>query len=125
MKKLFVLLFVFVTSVSWAQDTLRGPHNGSIQPAGDFRIEAMGCNEYLEIYIYDKYMEPMLNYGITGDVKYYKQNDVATTEKLVNYANDGFTAKFPDYYFTSFKVTLQIKGVPVSAKFKNECLIPN
>lgn len=125
MKKLFVILFFLSTDFIEAQDTLHGPHKGVIAVAGDYRIEAMGCNEYLEVYLYDKFMEPMLNYGMSGDVKYYKQTDVGTSEKLVYYANDGFTAKFPEYNFSYFKVTIFIKGAPFSAKFKNECLIPN
>ncbi len=125
MKKILIILFFLIASLIQAQDTLRGPHKGVVAIAGDYRIESMGCNEYLEIYLYDKFMEPMLNSQMMGDVKYYKQNEVSTTAKLTAYANDGFTAKFPEYSFTEYKVTIVVQGVPYSAKFKNTCKIPN
>jgi len=124
MKRLLLVAFLVACLLTQAQ-TERGPHNGVVASAGDYKVEVLGCNEYLEVYLYDKFMGPLLNYGITGDVKFFKEENVGTGSKLVNYGNDGFTAKFPDYPFAFFKVTFKIQSVTYSATFKNECLIAN
>lgn len=125
MKNLLFSLFFWGPMFIYSQDGTRGPHKGALASTGDYKIEALGCSEYLEIYVYDKFMEPMLNFGIVGDVVYYKGKEAGTTAKLVNYGNDEFTAKYPEYYFTDFKITIKIKDVTYSARFKNECIIPN
>lgn len=107
------------------QETKRGPHGGTLVPAGEYQVESLGCDEYLEIYIFDKYSDPLLNYGTSGEVKFFKGDNAATGVPLVLYGNDGFTAKFPDYTFSTYKVTLNIKGVTVTAKFNNSCSMPN
>jgi hypothetical protein len=124
--KIFIVSLALLSTV-WlnAQETKRGPHNGAVAAAGEYFVETSGCDEYLEVYIFDKYMEPMLNYGISGEVKYLKGDNAGTSVPLVLYGNDGFTAKFPDYNFSIYKVTLNIKGVPCTAKFNNSCSIPN
>jgi hypothetical protein len=125
MKHLFITLLLLSVFITNAQDTLHGSHKGKVVISGNYRIEAFGCEEYVEVFIYDKFMEPLLNYGIIGDVKFFKQGDISTGAKLVYYSNDGFTAKLPEYDFQYFKVTVQIQGVPYSAKFRNDCVIRN
>lgn len=106
----------------FAQQDARGPHNGFVASAGDYRIEALGCDEYLELYLYDKWMSPILNYGVSGEVHFERPDGSGTREKLVLYGNDGYTAKFPEYYFTTFRVTLSVKGIYISARFRNVCV---
>lgn len=116
-----VLAVLAITAVS--QELIRGPHGGSVAIIGEYRLEALGCDEYLEIYLYDKYMSPMLNYGSGGDVQFFKSDNVSTSEKLVLYGTDGFTAHFPEYYFQQFKVNIKVNGVIYTARFKNECVV--
>jgi len=125
MKNLLLIISLLCFGELSAQDSLRGPHGGFVVVAGTFRIEAIGCNEYLEIYVFDKYMDPLLNFGMSGEVVFYKEDKTSTSEKLVYYSNDGFTAKFPEYYFPYFKVIVHIKSVPYSVLFRNECLVRN
>lgn len=121
----FAFLSLCGFSLSAQKDSLRGPHNGAVAIIGEYRLEATGCDEYLEVYVYDKYMEPMLNFGISGEVLFFKNDNASTGSKLVMYGNDGFTAKFPEYYFPYYKVSVKIQSVTYTAKFRNECLIPN
>jgi hypothetical protein len=122
-----VLVTLALLGAFWmnGQETKRGPHNGAVAAAGDYFIETTGCDEYLEVYLFDKFMEPMLNYGISGEVKYFKNDNSGTSVPLVLYGNDGFTARFPEYNFSTYKVTLNVKGVSYSGKFNNSCSIPN
>jgi len=125
MKRIFITLTLLFGIGVAAQTGKRGPHNGPVAVAGDYRIETIGCDEYLEIYLYDKFMGPLLNYGITGDVKFFKNDNAGIGAPIVLYGNDGFTAKFPEYYFSYYKVTVNIKDLTISARFNNECTIPN
>jgi hypothetical protein len=122
MRTIFVSLLCFAASLGLSQPQERGPHNGFVSTAGEYKMEALGCDEYLEVYLYDKWMSPLLNYGIAGEVQFLRKDGSGTSEKLVLYGNDGFTAKFPEYDFTTFKVTLAVKGVYISARFRNECV---
>nr|AIA16713.1 hypothetical protein [uncultured bacterium] len=94
MKKiLFFLLLTLQLGVFAQVDTLRGPHGGRIHSYMDYRIEMVGCNDYLEIYLYNKVMDPLNNYGVLGDVKFYYPNEVYSSSPLVPYGADGFTAQ--------------------------------
>lgn len=124
MRTIFLTIVFLVSTLAYAQGK-RGPHNGLVMPAGEYNIETIGCDEYLEIYLFDKYMEPMLNYGTSGEVKFFKVDNSGTSVPLVLYGTDGFTAKFPEYNFSTYKVTLVIKGTPYSAKFSNQCIMSN
>ena len=121
MKKIFAMLLLLCAFGLKAQDTLQGPHRGVIVTTGMIKIESTGCNEYLEVYLFDQYRQPLLNYGIAGDVKYYRKDGTSTSEKLVYYGTDGFTAKFPNYGFSYYMVIVAINGVTYSARFNNQC----
>ncbi len=116
-------LLVVLSSTMQAQEILKGPHGGAMQHVKDHYIEAMGCDEYLEIYLFNQEMMPMLNYGKTGNVRFYKDAKTYSGSPLAYYSNDGFTAKFPDYYFLYFDVTLEFPGKKLLGRFKNECLL--
>jgi hypothetical protein len=123
MKKIFItllLLCAFNLSVN-AQDTLQGPHRGVLVTTGAVQIESTGCNGYLEVYLYDQNKDALLNYGIAGDVKYYRADGSGSSEKLVYYGTDGFTAKFPNYGFSYYVVIVVMKGTTYSARFNNQC----
>lgn len=124
MKALLFSLLLFLAALpAFAQpDTTIGPHNGRVYSYTNYRIEAVGCNEFLEIYIYNKFMEPLNNFGAGGDIKFYYQNQTFISSPLTPYGSDGFTAKIPSNDFSYARLTLTIDGQPVTAKFGNECV---
>jgi hypothetical protein len=120
---LFSLLLALVSLPAFAQpDGTFGPHKGRVYSYTNYRIEAVGCNEFLEIYIYNKDMQPLNNFGATGDVKFYYQNQTYTSSPLTPFGSDGFTAKIPSTDFSYARLTLTIDGQPITAKFGNECV---
>lgn len=122
MKKiLFFLLLTLQLGVFAQVDTLRGPHGGRIHSYMDYRIEMVGCNDYLEIYLYNKVMDPLNNYGVLGDVKFYYPNEVYSSSPLVPYGADGFTAKIPSPIYYNSRVTMNFAGQALTAKFDNVC----
>jgi len=121
---LLFILFTFLASGLFAQtDTTRGPHTGRIESYANYRIEVLGCNDYLEVYFYDKKLQPIHNYEITGDVKFYFAGEVFSSVPLTRYGADGFTARIPSPDFYYCRVTASIGGQPISAKFMNVCNI--
>ncbi len=121
-QKFCIVVLLAINFNSGAQNILKGPHGGLIQPVKGYYIEAMGCDEYLEIYLFNNDMMPLLNYGTTGNVRFYKDASTSEASALVYYSNDGFTAKFPNYYFPYFDVTLELPDKKLLLRFKNECL---
>ncbi len=120
---LFFLIFALSIGSLFSQpDTLKAPHNGRIQAYMNHRIEVVGCNDYLEIYFYDKSMNPINNnFGVTGDAKFYTTDQVFTSSPFVNYGADGFTARIATPDFAYVRITATIAGQVVTAKFGNEC----
>jgi len=124
MKKILLslLLMLAVPGLRAQSDTLIGPHKGLIQTYTDYRIELVGCNDYLEIYIYTKKMNPIHNQHATGDVKYFYQSGEYSSSPLALYGADGFTAKIPSADYVYARVTALIDGVTLTAKFDNKCI---
>lgn len=120
---LFSLFFALSVGTLFSQnDTLNAPHNGRMQSYLNYRIEVVGCNDHLELYFYDKNMNPINNgFGITGDTKFYYSDQVFTSVPFVKYGADGFTSRIPSTDFIYVRITATIAGQPVTAKFGNEC----
>jgi len=66
-------------------------------------------------------MQPIHNYGVVGDVKFFLPDEVYSSVPLAYYGMDGFTAKIPSNDFFYYRITANISGQPISAKFNNEC----
>ncbi len=67
------VLFVCLTYGIKAQEALTGPHGGRMKIAQGFRVEVVGCENYIEIYIFNEALEPLFNNGITGDVTFFHE----------------------------------------------------
>jgi hypothetical protein len=125
MKTVCVIIgfLAFSLTASAQKDTLIGPHQGRLFKSGAYRLEVLGCNDYLEIYLYDSDREAILNYGIHGNVEFYYKGETYLNAPVVCYGEDGFTAKIASPDFLYAKVSLVVYGNFVYVKFENECSI--
>ncbi|HWY37211.1 MAG TPA: hypothetical protein VNY73_01535 [Bacteroidia bacterium] len=114
---------LFTLSSYSQQDSAIGPHQGHLVRAGEYHIELLGCNDYMEIYVFDKDMGPIHNYGMTGDVKFYYTGETYLSSPLSYYGNDGFTAKIASTNFIYCRVSLDVFGKFINAKYENECIL--
>ncbi len=123
--KIIVLLSLlfFFSQVICAQQKDIGPHGGRLKTTGNYRIELFGCENYLEVYVFDIDNEAINNANIKGDVEFFYQNQATLSYLLVKYGMDGFTAKIPVTTFYQCRVSLDINSeFIVTEKFDNECL---
>jgi hypothetical protein len=124
MKTIFTsFLILFLCLETNAQEVLTGPHAGRMKIAQGYRIEALGCDNYMEVYLYNEANEPIFNNGISGEVSFFLEKKTVK-ETLVAYGIDGFTCKITSPDFSHYIVTLDLLDkLIISASF-NECVVP-
>lgn len=128
MKKLIItltlMLAIFQTQAQiQKQDTLIGPHGGRIKVTQGYSIETLGCDNYMEVYLYNEVSDPIFNKGISGEVKFFYEKKNTITP-LIAYGIDGFTCKILSPDFSNYQVTMNLLDrLIVSANF-NECIVP-
>jgi hypothetical protein len=120
-----ILLIYFGQAIS-AQQNGFGPHGGRLKKVGKYKIELFGCDNYLEIYLYNADTNAINNNGIVGNIEFYYDGSATLISPITHYGMDGFTAKIPVKTFTYCKPALDINGeIIVTEKFENECLKRN
>ena len=127
MKRTYLgLILTLLFSLSFAQQSNLGPHGGRIKTAGKYKVELLGCDNYLEVYLYDADTNAVNNKEVTGSIEFYYNSEASLNSTLVRYGMDGFTARIPNNTFFYSKVTFDINGLLlVTEKFDNECLKRN
>ena len=117
-----VALFFSVQELN-AQKKGFGPHGGRLKTVGDYQIELFGCNDYIEIYLFDSDTNAISNGNINGTVAFYYNQQSTLVGALMRYGMDGFTTKIPITTFLYCKPNLDIEGrFIVTERFENECL---
>jgi hypothetical protein len=120
----FITMLLFFGPLAIAQNVGYGPHGGRLKTAGKYKIELFGCDDHIEVYLYDVDTNAISNGDITGIATFYYDNAETATTMFIRYGMDGFTAKIPSNSFIYCKPALDIdKKLVVSAKFENECLL--
>ncbi|MHB8260231.1 MAG: hypothetical protein ACYDCN_05630 [Bacteroidia bacterium] len=123
MKKCLMVLILF-TEVLKAQGDDLGPHGGRLKTVGNYKIELFGCNDYLEIYLFDGALNAINNNNLSGTVEFLYTAKATLSSPLVHYGMDGFTAKIPANTFLYSKPSFNMNGTfIVTEKFENECLM--
>jgi len=119
----FTVALFFLTQELNAQQKSFGPHGGRLKTAGTYQIELFGCNDYIEIYLFDGDANAINNGNINGTVAFYYNQQSTLICMLVRYGMDGFTAKIPINTFLYCKPSLDIGGrFIITERFENECL---
>ena len=96
-----------------------GPHGGVVKPAGNYQIEMKNPYGNLYAYLLDVESKPIRNRRVTCNVRYYFPDNTTTDVDLKPFGDDGFTAE-TTIKFYSCKITFNLQGKSVSAKFENE-----
>lgn len=131
-KSIFLILTVFVlTAFLSAQTSIAAPHGGSIKTADNYKVEMVDCYEYVEVYLYELDMCPVLNRGFSGQIDFYFPNNDCYSSKLYYYGVDAFTAEVTQHCYTGCSVNLHGVGVSIKAEFSGfsdadeDCKSPN
>ncbi len=124
-KVIFLLIILTYAQSMVAQQKGFGPHGGRLKSAGNYKIELFGCDDHLEIYLFDRDTNAINNNGIIGTVEFYFNGSTTLISTIARYGVDGFTARIPSMNFMYSKPALDINGTfIVTQKFDNECLQP-
>ena len=124
MKTLLISLSLLLMAVqAQAQESLTGPHGGRIKKTQGYGIETLGCDNYLEVYLFNEANEPIFNNGISGTVKFFYDKKTTGTP-LAPYGIDGFTCKIVSSDFSHYDVTMNLLDRLVITASFNECVIP-
>ena len=117
-----LVALVFIINVIKAQEKDLGPHGGRLKKVDGYKIECLGCDNYIEIYLFDSDTNAISNKEISGNVEFIYNEQAALISPLVHYGMDGFTAKIPVGTFLYYKPSLMFNGrLLVTGKFENEC----
>ena len=119
MKKygLVILLLLGRICNCMAQTNSPGPHGGELRSTGYYKVEAVDCNKYLEIYLYELDLCPILNYSFNGRVDFHYPDNSCYSSKLYAYGVDSFSAEMSDHCYDSYIVYLHSIGVSIKAEF--------
>ena len=121
---IFSSFLLLLAATGIAQTDSTGPHGGRLKNAGIYKIELLGCDNYVELYLFDSDTEAINNTNISGEVAFYYSSQSSLYSHLTHYGMDGFTAKIPVNTFSFCKVSLNVNGAFIlSEKFENECLV--
>lgn len=115
---LFILLASTLISLKIFQSTY-GPHGGVVKPAGVYHIEMKNPYGNLYAYLLEADSKPILNKGISCKARYYLPDSTSTEVDLKPFGDDGFTAETTIRFYIC-KITFDVFGKSVSAKFENE-----
>jgi hypothetical protein len=119
-----IALLTFCTQIVSAQHSGFGPHGGRLKMVGNYKIELFGCDDHIEVYLFDRDTNAISNNNVTGAVEFFYNGQATLSCPLVHYGMDGFTAKIPGNTFIYSKPTFNMDGgAIVTEKFENECLI--
>jgi hypothetical protein len=123
-KIIFIVLIIIaagilLVSLGVFQTTTFGPHGGIVKPAGSYQIEMKNPYGNLYAYLLDVESKPIRNKRITCSVRYYFPDNTTTDVDLKPYGEDGFTTETTIKFYLC-KVTFNLQGKSVSAKFENE-----
>ena len=117
-------MFAFSVQLANAQQSGIGPHGGRLKTVGNYKIELFGCDDHIEVYLFDRDTNAISNNNVSGNVEFFYNGQATLSRPLVHYGMDGFTAKIPVNTFLYSKPTFNMdEGVIVTEKFENECLI--
>jgi hypothetical protein len=118
----FIILFVAISQISSNSFQEKGPHGGTIKKAGNYFIEMTNPDKFFYAYLLDKDSHTLSNKGISGDVKFFLPDSSIFEVQLKPSGDNAFSGEgFPGFY--SCKISFNVFGNSVSAKFENQTLI--
>lgn len=119
MRTCIILLTILLgmSRASEAQDPSSAPHGGMLKLAGYYKVELVDCYEYVEVYLYELDLCPVLNSGLSGQIDFHYINGDAATSRLYPYGVDAFTAEVKQHCYTSCSLSLHGVGAAIKAEF--------
>lgn len=113
---------VLLYSANKYQGTI-GPHGGELKAAENFHIELKEAFPNLHCYLLDQKLLPVNNDGVLCEIRFFMPDETTVDLTLKPFLSDGFILESNAIVYNSCRVTFNISGKSVSAKFAKEHLI--
>lgn len=97
-----------------------GPHGGEFKQVENFNIEMKSSFPNFYFYLLDQKLKPINNYGISCEVRFFLPDETSTELTLKRFQQDGFMIEAGEIIYNSCRVTFNVFGKLVSAKFEKE-----
>lgn len=105
-----------------AQDFQCDSGTCTVKHNGKYTVELAGCNNYLDIFVYDAYMRPLKGKVIDGTAEFFYLDETSLSSAFRQYfKTHSLRAKIPVAGFYNCKVTLTIHDEVIEVYFDNEC----
>src|SRR3989344_1502778 len=101
----------------------QGPHEGRIQKVGNNYIEVK--KEYIHLYAFllDEQKNAMNNKDISCEIRFFIKDGSTLDIPLTKHGVDGFVVDYIANDYNSFRITFEMGGKSIGAKFDNESLL--
>ena len=67
----FIVALLFSLQVASAQQNGFGPHGGRLKTVGNYKLELFGCDDHIEVYLFDSDTNAINNKDISGTVEFF------------------------------------------------------
>jgi len=114
---ILIIILLGLGNASEAQNPSSAPHGGLLRLAGYYKVELVDCHEYVEAYLYELDLCPILNSGLSGQIDFHYINGDLITSRLYPYGVDAFTAEVKQHCYTGCTVSLQGVGAAIKVEF--------
>ncbi len=123
--KSIVLSILFATATLFAtaqvkQATIKAPHNGVIQNAGDYKIEMVETDSKILFYVLDNKGKTVSNKNVSGTAVFDFFNKTTATNPISLEAKNALAVEVPKAnVYTYCTISAVVKGKTITAKFRN------
>lgn len=108
------------TNAQHKDNSSKGPHNGLLQKAGEYKVEMVERDSSCSFYIINSKGKTVSNKGVTGEVTFEFFNKTKASNPISPDANNALFVEVPRANtYTYCTLTAVVKGKTISARFKN------
>lgn len=118
-----IVLSITATTNSYAQvnqGTIKTPHGGIIQNAGDYKIEMVERENNISFYVLDANGKTVSNKKVTGSVVFESFNKTKLKNPISLEANNALLVEVPRASIYAYcTITVLVNGQNISSRFRN------
>jgi hypothetical protein len=126
MKSILVMALSFVLLQAKAQENnvvRTGPNGGLLKSVQNYNIEMLQSISSVNVYVYDKSLNPLSNNGILAEIIFCYAHDVCLNKSLIADNRNGFFVTITNSQFDYCDIHLFIDGKEIQVKFNNSTCI--
>jgi hypothetical protein len=126
MKSILVMALSFVLIQAKAQENnvvRTGPNGGLLKTVQYYNIEMLQSISSVNVYVFDKSLNPLSNNGILAEIIFCYAHDVCLNKSLIADNRNGFFVTITNSQFDYCDIHLFIDGKEIQVKFNNSTCI--